>query len=543
MNVRMKKSIVFTLFIVLITGARGQIHPTRAYPGLFDTVQRSGIFSDSKTFPDCKALYPTDSIRKHFSMQRNHPSFNLKEFVGAHFDTSTKVPSFNPKSYQSIEEHIRNLWPIITRKDLTGGKNHTTRIRLPRPYVVPGGRFNEMYYWDSYFTLLGLEVSGNDTLIEDMVYNYAYLIDKYGFIPNGTRSYFMTRSQPPFWFLMINLYLRNKYHHDILNETPQEAPSSTNFINELSALLQNLEKEHTFWMRGKHSLTKQKRTKNHLIRLGPNNILNRYYDQGTTPRPESYTEDIHLSGSSEQKPAVLYKNTRAACESGWDFSSRWMVDGRNLETINTLSIIPVDLNALLFGMEAMIAKSYRILRKPQAATRWKQKAAQRKKLVNEYLWNEQEGYYYDYNYEKQAHTANTTLAGVFPLFLEMASQQQAEKVARKLNRSFLKDGGMVTTLTNTNQQWDYPNGWPPLQWITFVGLTNYGYDDLAMEAARRWLNLNKQVFRKTGKMMEKYNVVDTTLMSGGGEYPTQDGFGWTNGVYLKMLEELNSKTR
>ena len=133
-----------------------------------------------------------------------------------------------------------------------------------------------------------------------------------------------------------------------------------------------------------------------------------------------------------------------------------------------------------------------------------------------------------------------TLAAAFPLFFEIASGSQAERVAKILKQHFLQPGGLISTTETTGQQWDAPNGWAPLQWIAIIGLRNYKQDELAKEIARRWMNINEKVYHDTGKMMEKYNVVETDLKAGGGEYPSQDGFGWTNGVYL-ALEKVFGK--
>ena len=155
--------------------------------------------------------------------------------------------------------------------------------------------------------------------------------------------------------------------------------------------------------------------------------------------------------------------------------------------------------------------------------------------MNKYLWNEEAGFYSDYNFYKQKPTEVLSLAGVYPLFFEISDEARAAKMATTVERLFLKPGGVVSTPFNTGQQWDAPNGWAPLQWITIKGLKNYGFDSLASRITNRWLHLNEEVYKRTFKMLEKYNVEDLSKESGGGEYPTQDGFGWTNGVYLKLL--------
>ena len=158
-------------------------------------------------------------------------------------------------------------------------------------------------------------------------------------------------------------------------------------------------------------------------------------------------------------------------------------------------------------------------------------------FIQQKCWNEKENFFCDFDFKLNKTTDVISLAGVFPLFFQIATEHQAKKVAERIEKDFLKNGGLITSLYTTGQQWDSPNGWAPLQWIAYKGLKNYGFDELADEIKNKWLNLNKKVFEATGKMMEKYNVCDTELLGGGGEYPNQDGFGWTNGVYLKMLNE------
>ncbi len=168
-------------------------------------------------------------------------------------------------------------------------------------------------------------------------------------------------------------------------------------------------------------------------------------------------------------------------------------------------------------------------------------AEQRKKLILEYCWDEERGFFFDYNFRTRSPNPAFCLAGLYPLFFEMADTARAKAVRRVLESKFLRAGGLVTTTNNTGQQWDYPNGWPPLQWIGYKACMNYGMDDLAEEIARRWINLNVRVFFGTQKMMEKYDVVDPDRPGGGGEYPAQDGFGWTNGVFLKLWNETRIK--
>ena len=154
--------------------------------------------------------------------------------------------------------------------------------------------------------------------------------------------------------------------------------------------------------------------------------------------------------------------------------------------------------------------------------------------IDTYCWNAEKGFYFDYDYVASVQKTSLTLAATFPLYFKIASVIQADKVAAIIEEHFLQSGGLITTTETTKQQWDAPNGWAPLQWIAINGLINYGHNELAENIAKRWMSINEKVYNNTGKMMEKYNVEATDLLAGGGEYDAQDGFGWTNGVYLAL---------
>jgi alpha,alpha-trehalase len=167
-------------------------------------------------------------------------------------------------------------------------------------------------------------------------------------------------------------------------------------------------------------------------------------------------------------------------------------------------------------------------------------AGKRNAAIHKYCWSDEEGFYFDYDAKTQQQKEIATLAAVFPLFFSIATNEQATMVAALIKEKFLMPGGLICTPEATEQQWDAPNGWAPLQWMAINGLENYGHSTLAKEIARRWIQLNTDVFKRTGKLMEKYNVIDTHLEAGGGEYAGQDGFGWTNGVLLAILKKYGA---
>lgn len=505
---------LFLLVHCLPLFVAAQINPIDEFDSLFIDVQLNSVFRDQKKFPDCIPRYNPDTILKKYELEKKNKDFNLKSFVGDNFDTSFIDTLI-------ILNHIDKLWDKLTRQPELQNE-FSSLIPLPEPYIVPGGRFREIYYWDSYFTLLGLEEAGKYELIENMIDNFSYLINKYGYVPNGNRTYYLSRSQPPFYSLMIDILANHK--------------GDSVYIE----YFEFLEKEYNFWMNGIGLLNINLETKNRVVQLNNNEILNRYWDSLTIPRPESYKMDYELF-LKNGKNHKIYQEIRATAESGWDFSSRWFKDGISLKDISTTEIIPVDLNCLLYHLEVTLSKACQLSNNNKMAEYYKIKAETRKNLINKYCWNEKSGFYFDYNFIEEEATYKYTLAGMYPLFFKIADSTQAMKVANIINEHFLKSGGLVTTLINSFEQWDYPNGWAPLQWISYIGLKNYEINNLANTIAKRWLCLNMKVFFETGKMMEKYNVIDLNKPGGGGEYELQDGFGWTNGVFLKFWREVNQE--
>jgi alpha,alpha-trehalase len=278
-----------------------------------------------------------------------------------------------------------------------------------------------------------------------------------------------------------------------------------------------------------------------LVKMPDGSILNRHWDDTNAPRQESYAEDLNTARQYVRKDGKAYVNLRASAESGWDFSSRWFDDTIHLNTIETTDIVPVDLNSLLFACENILAKAAEANGQTSKAIQYRKNAEKRKAAVIKYCWDPQAKYFFDYDLKEKKRTGRWVQAGQFPLFAKLATPGQAAGVAEQVREKFLKDGGVVTSLYNTGEQWDAPNGWAPLEFITVKGLMNYQYESLARTIAERWMALNEKVFGATGKMLEKYNVENTRLESGGGEYPTQDGFGWSNGVYLAFAQMFKGK--
>lgn len=479
---------------------------------LFEEVQLQNILGDGKTFPDCVPKRSLEEINQDYLNQKDKAHFELKKFVLDNFALPiASATDYKSDPTKSATEHITALWDVLTRTpDEAGG----SIIPLPHPYIVPGGRFREIYYWDSYFTMLGLKVSGRTDLIKAMVNNFAHLIDTIGYIPNGNRTYYLGRSQPPFFSLMMKL----------LSELEK---------NVLAKYLPHLEKEYAFWMRNEN-LSDKNNAHHRVVRLPDGSLLNRFWDENVTPRPESYKEDVELARHTLQRPEILYRNIRAAAESGWDFSSRWFRDENSFATIHTTEIIPVDLNCLLYHLEVVLAEAFHESGNTVKSMNYRKQSDARKDAIIKYCWNEEQGFFFDYDFVAQKQKQSFTLAAAFPLFFEVATSDQANAVEKILRDKFLKPGGLTTTLLHSGQQWDAPNGWAPLQWIAYRGLLNYGLEDLANQLKTNWVNVNLKVYANSGKLTEKYDVWSKDGDASGGEYPNQDGFGWTNGVFLAM---------
>jgi alpha,alpha-trehalase len=271
------------------------------------------------------------------------------------------------------------------------------------------------------------------------------------------------------------------------------------------------------------------------VALADGSVLNRFWDDRDTPRDESFGEDTEWARSSRREPRQLFRDIRAAAESGWDFSSRWFADGKTLETINTTEIIPVDLNSLLFGLEEAIRSGCARVHDAACVTEFAQRATARRAAVNRYLWDAAGGAFRDYRWVKGAQVPRLSAATLYPLFVALASKPQAAAVAATVARDLLKAGGIVTTPLVSGQQWDAPNGWPPVQWIGVSGLRHYAISPLAGSVACRWMVSVNRVYAESSKLVEKYDVMTTGRVGGGGEYPLQDGFGWTNGVMRKLM--------
>ena len=485
---------------------------------LFEEVQKKRIFPDSKTFVDYLPKRKLEEINEVYLKNRQQENFSLSSFIEENFVAEElEYKNLETNSNRTPEEHVDFLWDLLKRMN---NKEQGSIIPLPNSYIVPGGRFGETFYWDSYFTMLGLLASKRLELVKDMVDNFSYMIQNIGYIPNGNRTYFLGRSQAPFFCLMLELLREATGEEDV-------------FVK----YLESMEMEYRFWMEGSTEINSENPVQRRVVMLDEGVILNRYWDANLSPRPEAFREDLELAYESKRKPEEIYGHIRAAAESGWDFSCRWFKDIHSFSSIHTTEIIPIDLNCLLYKLEVILSKTYADKGDNHKASKYDSLAQKRRKAILQYCWNGDKNFFFDYDFVSKEQKEVYTLGAAFPLFVEIAKPNQAALVKIILMKRFLQAGGLTTTLYHTGQQWDAPNGWAPLQWIASKGLMLYGFDKEAKLIQEKWISNCKRVYAETGKMMEKYDVFDPTQKAGGGEYPNQDGFGWTNGVYLAMTKK------
>ena len=508
---------VFLLHVGSVVGARdvAPLPPSQLYGELFARVQTERLFPDSKTFADASAKSAPAEILARYAAQKDRAGFSLRTFIADNFDIPGAVGGdFVTAPREEIRVHVDRLWAALTRepRDIPGVDS---LLPLTTRYVVPGGRFRELYYWDSYFTMVGLQTSGRHDLVADMIENFAGLIDRYGHIPNGARSYQLSRSQPPFFAAMVALQAEQAGESALVERLPQ------------------LEREHDFWMSGATRLAPGSAYRR-VVKLDDGTVLNRYWDDLDIPRDEAFVEDVEVAKSGSRPHGEVYRDLRAAAESGWDFSSRWLVGGTDLNATRTTDFLAVDLNSLLYQLEVTIARGCKAARRPACDRDMTARASSRKGAMLRLMWDERLGAFVDYNWRSAARSGRSTAAMAYPLFVGIASREQGRRVARALERDLVKPHGLATTTEDTGQQWDAPNGWAPLQWIAISGLRKHGEQSLAAKIAAGWVAENARVYCKTGKLVEKYNVRDAGE-GAGGEYPVQDGFGWTNAVLIKLL--------
>jgi len=519
----MNRAIIFLLLLVSIATQQcvaltATQSPADIYGTLFERVQLQKVFSDGKTFVDAIPKRSTQEIMADFTRENPDTPDALRRFVAANFEVpgSAFADAIN-STRPPLREHINQLWSQLQRPALNEISG-SSALGLPESFIVPGGRFREVYYWDTYFTMLGLTADGRDDVVDSMLANFESLITRYGHIPNGTRSYYLSRSQPPFFALMIQL-----------SKTTDKAVQKKYLIA--------LKTEHDYWMKGKNCISAMVIACERVVKMNDRSFLNRYWDDRNTPRDESYAEDVATAKLSNRPITETFRHLRAGAESGWDFSSRWLTNPNQIQTIHTTDIVPIDLNSLLWAQEKEISRLCKLLNDKSCTNDFNRQAIERAEAIRNYLWIAKEKRFGDYDFLNKKPTNILSAATLYPLFVGLANKNEANAVAETTQRLLIASGGLRTTQLTTGQQWDSPNGWAPLQWVAVSGLTQYGKQKAAKDIATRWLQTVNETYRETGKLLEKYDV-EERRPGGGGEYPLQDGFGWTNGVTRALIEQF-----
>lgn len=516
------------------------------YGTLLETFQMAGLYNDSKTFVDMKLKQSPDDTLTHFdtlmATTKNNPTRDdLYNFIAENFDGTNKEfenwtptdfnenPVFLNKikktEYRDWASKLNSLWLILGRKmtaDVAANNELYSIIHVPNPVIVPGGRFREFYYWDSYWIVRGLLLSEMYTTCKGMLENFLSIIERFGYIPNGGRIYYTKRSQPPLLSAMIKAYV----------DTTHDKQFAIDSVD-------TLEQEFQFFMN------------NHTVEVN-GHVLAYYGDKSSGPRPESYKEDVDSSRifNTDEEKEEYYSELKAAAESGMDFSSRWFInaEGTNkgtLTNLKTRSIIPVELNAILFWNAKIISEFYLYKGNAVKAAEYECKAQEIQQAIDAVLWNEEAGAWLDYdmiNNKPRNYFVPTNLS---PLWMNCYnasdSQHIADRVLHYITTNGLDNypGGVPNTLEDTGEQWDFPNVWPPMQYILVKGLANLPDQrckDLAKKWAERWVLSNYLAFTDRGDMYEKYDATEIGGHGGGGEYDTQIGFGWSNGVIMELLD-------
>ena len=382
---------------------------------------------------------------------------------------------------EEVSEYIESYWPKLIRKNK---KDLRSLIGLPNPYIVPAPAeiFQEQYYWDSYPIVRALIDHPRYWQVAiGMVDNLLYLVERFSIVPNASRYYFLSRSQPPVLSSLVWL---------VYNKTKD--------LDWLIKAISLVELEYKNVWAGKVHLHNYR-----LIPIG----LSRYYDRNAL-------------------------DVLAEAESGWDMTSRF--SGKCLE------YCPVDLNCLLYIYETDLVKAYSLLGDFKKVERFEKLSSKRIKLISKFMWNDKVGYYFDYNFVQKKKSSLITIAGTYPLSVGVASFDQAKRVVDLIVRDLEKDFGVVQSERFVeNFQWDWPNGWAPIQLRVVEGLIRYGYTDIASRLIKKWLAVNIKVFKETGQLWEKYDVVKGRV-GVPDRYPTQSGFGWTNATFLILTKILKS---
>jgi alpha,alpha-trehalase len=353
---------------------------------------------------------------------------------------------------------------------------------LPNDFITPGGRFMVQFYWDSYFVMDPLLRGGHFELAKGMVENCLFLVERHGMVI-ANRKRWASGSQLPFLSQMV----RSVY----------TVSGDKAWLAWAAAIVENEYANH--WL-----------NEDHLVRGG----LSRYHAPSCYPLEN--IADITMDH-----------------EASWDLSPRF-------DREDVLHLLPVDLNCNLYTYEKDFAFFCDQAGQREAATRWTERAETRAEQINELMWDAEDGLYYDYDFVRAERKKIRSLVTFFPMFHRIASEERAERISAGI-RLFEHEYGLATcdqTYGYVDRQWNYPVGWAPLHLIVFSGLRHYGANAEAQRIALKWLGLNLEVWKRTGKLFEKYDVVLGSSEVLEDRYKNQEGFAWTNGVFCSLVTEL-----
>ena len=559
-------------------------------------VNRAAIWRDSKDFVDTRSRSPPAKVFEALAASGAATcSVAAREFLNEHFESGPRERSKMPElvdwrrdpavargtrcaTSKEWATHVHELWRVLARLDADdydededgkGGagdaeaaRTTSSRIRLPYPAVVPGERFRETYYWDTYWIVLGLLTSEMPATALGVTNNLLYMVTTYGFVPNGARVYYLNRSQPP-----------------LLSSCVSAVYEATRDAEWLRQALPLLVQEYAYLTRSERTITVRD------TESGEVHALSRYFANTTRPRPESYREDVEVARRATRRldDAVakldvkrkIYRHLASAAESGFDFSSRWLADGKNLETIHTCDMIPADLNGFMLRVETDIARLAReaLVSLPVSEDeiyaervylnhlleKFTRASEVRRRAIDAVLWDDDTKRWRDVTFEplvgedaravvrdvgELVFACETPYVSDFtPLWcgaLDAGSERAYEVVEALRTSKLVTAKGIATSLVESGQQWDWPNAWAPSTHMLVEAIQLYAprEEKYAKELAHSWLRTAYQAWKSTGFMHEKYDVCDDADSVGkGGEYVPQRGFGWTNGVTLRLLEQ------
>lgn len=522
---------------------------------LLDAVQRAHIFPDSKHFVDMPMVYDADTTMAAFEQLPNKTDPKaIREFVSQYFtDPGTELLPCQqadwlpePKSFDKIHDpvyrqwaySIHAKWRTLCRRMKDDVKKNPDRYSLiysAYPFVAPGGRFREFYYWDTYWIVKGLLASEMYNSTKSVIMNLADMIRRFGFVPNGGRIYYLHRTQPPLFAGCVHEYFK-----------------ATNDLEFVKAMLPLMEKERAYWQR--------ERSVDLKTLDGDSVQFYQYRADAQGPRPESYKEDLDTAShvASENGKKAIWSDIASACESGWDFSSRWFSYDENdpfartIRGVRTSRVVPVDLNAFACWNEAIMADLYSAIGNFSQAEAHRADHETMRYNMKKLFWNSEHGTWFDLDLDTGGQREDYYVSNPTPLFARCAhdSKDVHQQVLEYLKKSGAAAfaGGLPTSFVHSGEQWDSPNGWAPTNHIVIEALRSskdIRVQEAAFRLADKWIQTNYFVFvRSGGKMFEKYNVESfKSTAGGGGEYEVQEGFGWTNGVILDLLLQYGDRLR